>query len=164
MTPVGQRSTHSAQRVHTSSSTTKNTLSFGSSPGFSVPTASSIEATGSMWMHFHGQMSTHPSQRMHSAWSMCRNCFGFTACVNHVGSTSCTVYALENSGIGGFASVRAMSAAHRHRTSVRGSSHSLRGLAFGRRARRAFFLRLRGRSLLPHGEEVHVHGEHEHVD
>ena len=59
-------------------------------------------------MHFHGQMSTQPSQRMHSAWSMCRNCFGFTAWVSHFGSTSCSTYEVENSGIGGFASLRAI--------------------------------------------------------
>src|SRR3989440_7685075 len=63
----------------------------------------------SMWMHFHGQMSTQPSHRMHSAWSMCRNCLGFTAWVSHLGSTSCRTYEVENSGIGGFASLRAMS-------------------------------------------------------
>ncbi len=43
-----------------------------------------------MWMHFHGQMSTQPSQRMHSAWSMWRNCFGLTAWVRKLGSTSCS--------------------------------------------------------------------------
>ncbi len=89
ITPVGQRSTQSAHRVQMSSSTMKATWSCGSSPGFSVPTASSIALTDTMWMHFHGQMSTQPSQRMHSAWSMCRNCFGFTAWVRKLGSTSC---------------------------------------------------------------------------
>src|SRR5450631_118416 len=108
MTPVGQRSTHRAQRVQTSSSTTKKTWSLGSSPGWSALTASSMADVESMWMHFHGQMSTQPSQRMHSAWSMCRNCFGFTAWVSHLGSTSWSTYEVENSGIGGFASLRAM--------------------------------------------------------
>src|SRR5215468_4836438 len=63
-------------------------------------------------MHFHGQMSTQPSHKMHSAWSMCRNCFGFTACVSHLGSTSCNTYEVENSGIGGLASVRATTTPH----------------------------------------------------
>ena len=45
---------------------------------------------------------------MHSAWSMWRNCFGLTAWVSHFGSTSCNTYEVENSGIGGFASVRAI--------------------------------------------------------
>src|SRR5215207_8967531 len=108
MTPVGQRSTHRAHRVQTSSSTTKNTWSAGSSPGLSVFTAPSMADTDSMWMHFHGQMSTQPSQRMHSCWSMCRNCLGLTAWVNHVGSTCCNWYDDENSGIGGLASERAI--------------------------------------------------------
>src|SRR5215475_11377748 len=77
-------------------------------------------------MHFHGQMSTHPSQRMHSAWSIWRNCFGFTDCVSHFGSTSCSTYEVENSGIGGFASVRAMTTrslgCRRYGTAVRGCS------------------------------------------
>ena len=85
MTPVGQRSTQSAQRVQMSSSTMNATWSWGSSPGCSVPMASSIAATETMWMHFHGQMSTQPSQRMHSAWSMWRNCFGLTAWVRKPG-------------------------------------------------------------------------------
>ena len=42
MTPVGQRSTHSAHRVQTSSSTMNATWSRGSSPGCSVLTASVI--------------------------------------------------------------------------------------------------------------------------
>src|SRR4051794_25461342 len=105
MTPVGQRSTQSAQRVQTSSSTTKNTWSLGSSPGASELTDSETALVESMWMHFHGQMSTQPSQRMHSAWSMCRNCLGFTAWVSHLGSTSCKTYESENSGIGGVGSV-----------------------------------------------------------
>src|SRR4051812_20086958 len=109
MTPVGQRSTHNAQRVQTSSSTTKNTWSLGSSPGASALTASSTASVDSMWMHFQGQMSTQPSQRMHSAWSMWRNCLGLTAWVSQFGSTSWSTYDVENSGIGGFASVRAMS-------------------------------------------------------
>src|SRR3954454_1226072 len=108
MTPVGQRSTHRAQRVQTSSSTTKTTWSWGSSPGMSALTLSSMASTESMWMHFQGQMSTQPSQRMHSAWSMWRNCLGLTAEVNHLGSTSWRTYDVENSGIGGFASLRAM--------------------------------------------------------
>src|SRR4051812_4268907 len=108
MTPVGQRSTHKAQRVQTSSSTTKNTWSLGSSPGASLLTESATASVESMWMHFHGQMSTQPSQRMHSAWSMCRNCLGLTAWVSHLGSTSCNTYESENSGIGGFASVLAI--------------------------------------------------------
>src|SRR5512138_3877840 len=62
----------------------------------------------SMWMHFQGQMSTQPSHMMHSAWSMCRNCLGLTAWVSHFGSTSCNTYDVENSGIGGFASVLAI--------------------------------------------------------
>src|SRR5438309_11418642 len=74
ITPVGQRSTQSPQRVHTSSSTTKITWSSGSSPGDSVLTASAIASVDSMWMHFHGQMSTQPSHMMHSDWSMWRNC------------------------------------------------------------------------------------------
>ena len=40
---------------------------------------------------------------------MCRNCFGFTAEVNHLGSTSWSTYEVENSGIGGFASAKALS-------------------------------------------------------
>src|SRR4029079_8073437 len=107
-TPVGQRSTHRAQRVQTSSSTTKNTWSLGSSPGWSALTASSMAVVESMWMHFHGQMSTQPSHKMHSAWSMCRNCLGLTAWVSHFGSTSCNTYDVENSGIGGFASFLAI--------------------------------------------------------
>ena len=90
MTPVGQRSTHSAHRVQMSSSTMNATWSRGSSPGCSVFTASEIASTETMWMHFHGQMSTHPSQRMHSAWSMWRNCFGLTAPVRYAASTSCS--------------------------------------------------------------------------
>src|SRR6266446_10052134 len=101
MTPVGQRSTQRAQRVQTSSSTTKKTWSPGSSPGFSVPTDSSMALTESMWMHFQGQMSTQPSQRMHSAWSMWRNCFGFTADASQAGSTSYQLQEVANSGIGG---------------------------------------------------------------
>src|SRR5262249_50811423 len=89
----------------TSSSTTKKTWSLGSSPGWSALTASSIALVDSMWMHFQGQMSTQPSHRMHSAWSMCRNCLGLTDWVSHLGSTSCSTYEVENSGIGGFASV-----------------------------------------------------------
>ena len=54
MTPVGQRSTHRAQRVHTSSSIVKITLSAGSIPGSSVPTASSTASVVTMKMHFHG--------------------------------------------------------------------------------------------------------------
>ena len=90
ITPVGQRSTQRAHRVHTSSSTMNATWSRGSSPGCSVFTAPEIASTDTMWMHFHGQMSTQPSQRMHSAWSMWRNCFGFTAEVRKAGSTSCS--------------------------------------------------------------------------
>src|ERR1700686_3047004 len=108
MTPVGQRSTHRAQRVQTSSSTTKKTWSLGSSPGASALTASSTASVESMWMHFQGQMSTQPSHRMHSAWSMCRNCLGLTALVSQFVSTSWSTYDVENSGIGGFASVRAI--------------------------------------------------------
>src|SRR6267154_2638107 len=115
MTPVGQRSTHNAQRVQTSSSTMKATWSVGSSPGRSAFAASVIADTETMWMHFHGQMSTQPSQRMHSAWSMWRNCLGLTAWGSHLGSTSCRAYEVENSGIGGFASLRAM-AMYLHRT------------------------------------------------
>src|SRR5215831_9123977 len=125
MTPVGQRSTHRAQRVQTSSSTTKNTWSLGSSPGASALTASSMAVVDNMWMHFHGQISTQPSHKMHSAWSMCRNCLGFTACVSHFGSTSCKTYEVENSGIGGLASVRAMttpSLRSGHGTAVRGGA------------------------------------------
>src|SRR5689334_21358418 len=109
MTPVGQRSTHRAQRVQTSSSTTKNTWSLGSSPGASEFNDSPTALVDSMWMHFHGQMSTQPSQRMHSAWSMCRNCLGLTAWVSQLGSTSCNTYEVENSGIGGLASFLAIS-------------------------------------------------------
>src|SRR6185503_11733764 len=74
----------------------------------SALTLSSMASTESMWMHFQGQMSTQPSQRMHSAWSMWRNCLGFTAWVSHLGSTSWSTYEVENSGIGGLASVRAI--------------------------------------------------------
>ena len=79
MTPVGQRSTHSAQRVHTSSSMKNTHWSVGSTPGCSVSIASAIASVRTMWMHFHGQMSTQPSHVMHSDWSMWMNCFGLTA-------------------------------------------------------------------------------------
>ena len=81
ITPVGQRSTHSAQRVQMSSSMMNTTWSDGSSPGRSVPVASTIDDGCTMWMHFHGQMSTQPSHMMHSVWSMWMNCFGLTALV-----------------------------------------------------------------------------------
>ena len=64
-----------------SSSMMKTTLSDGSSPGCSVPVASTIASGVTMWMHFHGQMSTQPSHMMHSVWSMWMNCFGLTALV-----------------------------------------------------------------------------------
>ncbi|CAB5067660.1 unannotated protein [freshwater metagenome] len=66
MTPVGHRSTHKAQRVQTSSSIRKITLSLGSDPGNSVPRASAMDSGFTMWMHFHGQISTQPSHMMHS--------------------------------------------------------------------------------------------------
>ena len=79
MTPVGQRSTQSWQRVQMSSSMMNRTLSLGSSPGFSVPLDSAMASGVTMWMHFHGQMSTQPSHMMHSVWSMWMNCLGLTA-------------------------------------------------------------------------------------
>ena len=48
ITPVGQRSTHRAQRVQISSSTMKATASRGSSPGCSVPMASEMALTETM--------------------------------------------------------------------------------------------------------------------
>jgi len=89
ITPVGHRSTQSAQRVHTSSSIRNTTLSLGSTPGSSVPSASAIDVGRTMWMHFHGQMSTQPSHMMHSDWSMWMNCLGLTALDSHAASTSC---------------------------------------------------------------------------
>ena len=88
MTPVGQRSTQSAHRVHTSSSIRNTTWSLGSSPGWSTPIDSSTASVATMWMHFHGQMSTQPSHMMHSDWSMWMNCFGLTALPSHAASTS----------------------------------------------------------------------------
>ena len=90
ITPVGHRSTHSAQRVHTSSSMVKITWSDGSTPGWSTPSASSIAVGDTMWMHFHGQMSTQPSHMMHSDWSMWMNCLGLTALDSQAASTSCS--------------------------------------------------------------------------
>src|SRR4051794_21039288 len=176
MTPVGHRSMQSAHRVQTSSSTTKNTWSFGSSPGWSAFTASSIASLESMWMHFQGQMSTQPSQRMHSAWSMCRNCFGFTAWVSHFGSTSCRTYEVENSGIGGFASLRAMSGRLR-RDGAPVGRHALvaaTAQATQRSAARLFSAALgvgdlRGgsferRTFLPSDEQPHLQREDDAVD
>ena len=65
--------------MQTSSSIRKTTWSLGSTPGCSVPSASSIASVATMWMHFHGQMSTQPSHMMHSDWSMWMNCLGLTA-------------------------------------------------------------------------------------
>ena len=81
ITPVGHRSTHRAQRVQMSSSMMNTTWSDGSSPGRSVPVASTMALGVTMWMHFHGQMSTQPSHMMHSVWSMWMNCLGLTALV-----------------------------------------------------------------------------------
>src|SRR5947209_13214880 len=108
ITPVGQRSTHRAQRVHTSSSITKTTLSSGSTPGSAVFTDSATVSGVSMWMHFHGQMSTQPSHMMHSDWSMWMNCLGLTAFCSSSGETSCRTYSPGNDGRGGLASVLAM--------------------------------------------------------
>src|ERR1700737_1725387 len=108
ITPVGQRSTHSPQRVHTSSSTMKTTWSSGSMPGCSVSTASATVSADSIQMHFHGQMSTQPSHMMHSDWSMWRNCLGLTAFERSADSISVRVYSPGKLGIGGLASVRAM--------------------------------------------------------
>src|SRR3954465_14824281 len=63
----------------------------------------------SMWMHFHGQMSTQPSHMMHSDWSMWMNCLGLTALVRSSGAISVSTYSPGKSGIGGLASVLAMS-------------------------------------------------------
>src|SRR5690349_3897282 len=108
ITPVGHRSTHSAQRVHTSSSMRNTTLSLGSTPGSSVPSASAMDCGCSMWMHFHGQMSTQPSHMMHSDWSMWMNCLGLTAFWSSSGETSCRTYSPGNEGRGGLASVLAI--------------------------------------------------------
>src|SRR5437763_10960504 len=108
ITPVGQRSTHRPQRVQTSSSMTNTTWSSGSTPGWSVLTASAMVSAPSMWMHFHGQMSTQPSHMMHSDWSMWMNCLGLTVLVRSSGAISVSTYSPGKSGIGGLASVLAM--------------------------------------------------------
>src|SRR3954470_10008437 len=110
ITPVGQRSTHSPHRVQTSSSITNTTWSSGSTPGWSVSTASAMVSAPSMWMHFHGQMSTQPSHMMHSDWSMWRNCLGLTALPRSSGAISVSTYSPGNDGMGGLASVRAIAA------------------------------------------------------
>src|SRR5262249_16167420 len=125
-------------------------------------------------MHFHGQMSTHPSQRMHSAWSMWRNCFGFTDCVSHFGSTSCSTYEVENSRIAGLASFLAMttrSLVRRHWTAVCGCSlrtaESGEPAAAGDRRRlgRGFLRRRLGDlALLPRREERDVEDEYDDID
>src|SRR5438270_5079569 len=107
ITPVGQRSTHRAQRVQTSSSMTNTTWSSGSMPGSGVFTASATVSGDSMWMQFHGQMSTQPSHMMHSDWSMWMNCLGVTAFCSSSGETSCRTYSPGNEGRGGLASVLA---------------------------------------------------------
>src|SRR5215217_7092522 len=109
ITPVGHRSTQRLQRVQTSSSTTKMTWSSGSMPGSTVLVASAIDSVESMWMHFHGQMSTQPSHMMHSDWSMWRNCLGLTDLDRSSGATSVSTYSPGKAGIGGLASVFAIS-------------------------------------------------------
>jgi hypothetical protein len=81
ITPVGHRSTQSAQRVQTSSSMMKMTWSLGVEAGL-LGVHRLRDGVGlTMWMHFHGQMSTQPSHMMHSDWSMWMNCLGLTAFV-----------------------------------------------------------------------------------
>src|SRR5437879_3046439 len=123
ITPVGQRSTQSPQRVHTSSSTTKTTCSSGSMPGSIVLSASVTESVPSMWMHFHGQMSTHPSHMMHSDWSMWRNCFGLTDLLRSSDAISWRTYSPGNDGIGGLASVLATSDSPHEGTAEVGGRH-----------------------------------------
>src|SRR5207248_9592251 len=120
-------STHSPHRVQTSSSITNTTWSSGSTPGWSVLTASAMLSAPSMWMHFHGQMSTQPSHMMHSDWSMWMNCLGLTALVRSSDAISVSTYSPGKSGIGGVGSVLAHSGAPHQRPPLS------RALQLGRR-------------------------------
>src|SRR5947207_10673711 len=151
ITPVGQRSTQRAQRVHTSSSITKTTLSSGSTPGSAVFTASATVSGVSMWMHFHGQMSTQPSHMMHSDWSMLRNCLGLTDFPSWSVPISARTYSPGKDGMGGLASVLAMSGPPHERAPERRRLDRRRRL-------------LRATALLEDGPQRDVHAEHDHVD
>src|SRR5262249_34584094 len=135
--------------------------------GLSALTDSSIAPVESMWMHFQGQMSTQPSHMMHSAWSMWRNCLGLTALVSHFGSTSCSTYEVENSGIGGFASVRATSRLRRDGTAVCAHAFGAARAQPGERPAHGLLfvgVGLGGFALLPGNEEPNVQHQHDDVD